>query len=117
MSYPEPSSMSTTDLLDAIGALLARFVVRNEVHIDFQRGGRTPPEHLVWVKSCRAELERRMPANVVWYAGSENIAQTGPYETQADAWKALEVTDAVRVQTRRKHDLGAYVWCEKFPEK
>lgn len=117
MSYPDPVSMSTLDLLDAVGGLLARFVVRNEVHIDFQRGGRTPPEHLAWVKACRTELERRLPTHVVWYACSDNIPPSGPYDTQAEAWKSLEVTEAVRAQTRRKHDLGAYVWCESAPPK
>ena len=51
--------------------------------------------------------------NIVWWAGCDDIAQMGPYDSQMAAWKALVASKYEHRRTGRLHVNGAYVWPEE----
>ncbi len=49
----------------------------------------------------------------VWFAASDDIARMGPFETDVEAWKALERKHTY--DDRSVHIEGAHVWPEQAP--
>jgi hypothetical protein len=43
------------------------------------------------------------PADVHWYASGGGIARRGPYTSQMEAYLAMRLTEAARVEQRKTH--------------
>lgn len=50
---------------------------------------------------------------VKWFAGTDEIARMGPFDSILDAWSSLELNKDTQERTGRKHPKGAYVWPEQ----
>lgn len=48
-----------------------------------------------------------------WYAGAKSIPRMGPFDSQAEAWTAVELKPLPGTRQVGVHLPGAYVWPEK----
>jgi len=49
---------------------------------------------------------------IVWYAAGGGIFKAGPFETEIEAWKAMELREEVQLYQRSVHPRDTRVWPE-----
>lgn len=63
-------------------------------------------EHVVSAIDVKAKKTK-----VVYYAAADDIAEMGPFDTEVEAWKHLEIVPGCKLEVHpRRHVPGAYVF-------
>jgi len=55
--------------------------------------------------------------DIVWFARGGGIAKAGPFDSQIEAWEAMEYTHEMKERTGYKHPHDTAVWPERCRQK